>query len=161
MNYRECQPPLWAPRTICKKVFLAGSIEMGKADEWQSRVLSVINDWEIISSYDIEVFNPRRSDWDSSWKQNKNNPKFYEQVTWELDHLDQADVIAMYFDSETLSPISLLELGLYASSGKLVVLCPTEFWRNGNVDIVCSKYGIPIFTDFDTWLVEIKNRLRK
>ncbi len=53
-----------------------------------------------------------------------------------------ADLIVMYFDKNTMSPISLLELGLFARSGKLIVYCPEEFWRSGNVDIVCLKYGI-------------------
>lgn len=137
-------------------VFLAGSIEMGKAEDWQARVTTKIR--ETFSN--VSIYNPRRDDWDSGWKQEKNHARFYEQVSWELDHLDKAKVIAMNFVSETLSPISLLELGLYAPTGKLVVLCPSEFWRNGNVDIVCSRYGIPIFTNEDAWLVEIINRLR-
>ena len=42
-----------------------------------------------------------------------------------------------------MSPISLLEFGLHARSGKMVVFCPEGFWRKGNVDIVCERYGIP------------------
>lgn len=63
-------------------------------------------------------------------------------ITWELDALDLADFIIMYFDPATKSPISLLELGLYSSTGKLVVCCPDGFWRKGNVDIVCKRLGI-------------------
>lgn len=148
------KPPLYSEYS--GGVFLAGSIEMGKAEDWQLRVSEKIREKFIYTP----IYNPRRDDWDSGWKQEKNHARFYEQVCWELDHLDKAKVIAMNFVSETLSPISLLELGLYAPTGKLVVLCPSEFWRNGNVDIVCSRYGIPIFTDEDTWLVEIINRLR-
>lgn len=140
-----------------KTIFLAGSIEMGRAEDWQSSLTESLRD----TVRYLTVFNPRRDDWDASWKQEKNNAKFYEQVTWELNRLDEVDVIAMYLASDTLSPISLLELGLYASSGKLVVCSPEGFWRNGNVDIVCSRYGIPIFTNKEAWIVEIKNRLRR
>ncbi len=129
---------------------------MGKAEDWQTEITEKLKS----IPKDIYVYNPRRDDWDSSWKQEKNNPHFYGQVTWELDRLNDVDVIAMYFDEHTYSPISLLELGLYATSNKLVVYCPEAFWRHGNVDIVCSRYGIPIFSDKDAWLVEIKNRLR-
>ena len=36
----------------------------------------------------------------------------------------------------------MLELGLFANSGKLIVCCPDGFWRKGNVDIVCERYRI-------------------
>ena len=48
---------------------------------------------------------------------------------------------------DSKSPISLLELGLFAKSGKLLVCCPKEFYRSGNIQIVCDKYNIPLFED--------------
>jgi len=115
--------------------FLAGSIEMGKAVDWQTRLEQALDPT-------ANVFNPRRRDWDSSWKQEITNPQFNEQVTWELDMLERATYIALYFDPPTQSPISLLELGLHAQTGKLIVCCPTGFWRKGNVDIVCKRYNV-------------------
>ncbi len=119
-----------------KSIFLAGSIEMGKAENWQDNITKKLQ----YSSFTI--LNPRRDDWDSSWEQTKTNPQFSEQVNWELNALDLVDIIVMYFDPNTKSPISLLELGLYANTGKLIVCCPEGFWRKGNVDIVCDKYDI-------------------
>lgn len=55
----------------------------------------------------------------------------------------------MYFDPNTQSPISLLELGLHARGGKLIVLCPEGFWRKGNVDIVCEKYNVKQVASFE------------
>jgi hypothetical protein len=124
-------------------VFLAGSIEMGSAVDWQSDL------GECFSKKGFVVFNPRRDDWDSSWQQKFESPQFYQQVNWELNALDQADYIIMYFDPNTKSPISLLELGLYATSKKLWVICPDGFWRKGNVDMVCNKYNIPLFTSIE------------
>lgn len=118
-------------------IFLAGSIEMGKAIDWQTRITRALEDQCVI------ILNPRRNDWDSSWEQKIDNPQFNAQVTWELDMLEKAHIIAMYFDPATKSPISLLELGLFATSEKLIVCCPEGFWRKGNVDIVCKRYGIP------------------
>jgi len=117
-------------------VFLAGSIEMGKAVDWQTEITHRLR------FLDVTVLNPRRDDWDSSWEQKISNDKFREQVTWELSCLERATHIAMYFDPTTKSPISLLELGLYAKTGKLIVCCPEGFWRKGNVDIVCSRYAV-------------------
>jgi hypothetical protein len=117
-------------------VFLGGSIEMGKAEDWQKILIKALSDKQII------FLNPRRNDWDSTWEQKITNPEFKLQVTWELTALEFSDIIVMYFDPNTKSPISLLELGLHAKSKKLIVFCPEGFWRKGNVDIVCEKYGI-------------------
>lgn len=138
-------------------IFLAGSIEMGKAEDWQSKVTKALEDTE------YTILNPRRDDWDSSWKQDISNPQFYEQVTWELEALDMADVIIMHFVPDTMSPISLLELGLHANSGKLLVSCPEGFWRRGNVEIVCETYGIPFFSSIDELInsLFLYNRLDK
>lgn len=118
-------------------IFLAGSIEMGKAENWQDKVVRLFKDRD-----NVILFNPRRDDWDSSWEQKIENDKFREQVEWELRAMEHADKILMYFDPNTKSPISLLELGLFAHTTKLIVVCPDEFWRKGNVDIVCRRYEI-------------------
>ena len=117
-------------------IFLGGSIEMDTAEEWQKRFIGLYEETE-----DIVFINPRRKEWDSSWEQSANDPNFSQQVNWELDGLETADWILIYFDPKTKSPVSLLELGLF-TSGKLVVVCPDGFWRKGNVEIVCGRYGI-------------------
>ncbi len=138
------KPPTSISRNHKRKyaIFLAGSIEMGKAENWQTKVEIHFKD-----KSDYTLLNPRRDDWDSSWKQDFENPQFYQQVSWELTGLQRADFIIMYLCAGTQSPISLLELGLYANSGKLLVCCPKGFWRKGNVDIVCERYGIPLYED--------------
>ena len=141
------------PLTKRKSVFLAGSTEMGLAENWQQRVIKAV------SEFDIDIFNPRRVDWDSSWEQTIQNKQFNAQVTWELDALDEATHILMYFDPATKSPISLLELGLYAATGKLIVVCPEGFWRKGNVDVVCQRYDIKVYDKLDLGLVALKFKL--
>ena len=134
-----------------KSIFLAGSIEQDKATRWQDEVI------EKLKQYNYTILNPRRKEWDASWEQRMDNPNFNEQVNWELDALEKADVILMYFDPKTKSPISLLELGLFAKSGKLVVCCPEGFWRKGNVDIVCDRFGIRQFLKLE----EVINFIKK
>lgn len=129
-------------------IFLAGSIEMGNAENWQEELTKYFE-------RDFNIFNPRRDDWDSSWIQSIDNPQFYEQVNWELNGLDKSDLIIMYFDPNTKSPISLLELGLYATSKKLHVICPEGFWRKGNVDIICKKYDIPLYETINEFINKI------
>ena len=143
-----------APSKGFIKIFLAGSIEMGKAEDWQKVVEEYFKD----SPY-YYLYNPRRDDWDSSWEQSYKNPNFYQQVNWELNALDKCHEIIMYFDPNTKSPITLLELGLYADSGKLKVVCPDGYWRKGNVEIVCEKYGIPMFDNLKDLLNRFQPKL--
>ena len=137
MMHKIFTPPQHGPFGTSIGVFLAGSIEMGKAELWQDTMAKRIASFR-------PVFNPRRPDWDSSWKQDIADKNFRKQVNWELNALDVADIILMYFDPNTKAPISLLELGLFARSGKLRVYCPKGFWRLGSVQVVCAKYQIPL-----------------
>jgi hypothetical protein len=125
-----------------KSIFLAGSIEMDKAINWQ-----LICEEELSKKYIL--FNPRRASWDSNWEQKIENPQFKEQVLWELNALEEADVILLYFAENTKSPISLLEFGLYAKSGKLKVVTDNNFWRKGNIDIVCEKYSVAQYSSLE------------
>lgn len=131
-------------------IFLGGSIEMGTAENWQEKFVLQFKD------ADFRFLNPRRDDWDSSWIQDISNPQFNEQVNWELDALEFSDLIIFYFDPNTKSPITLMELGLFAQSGKVIVCCPNGFWRKGNVEIVCKKFNIPFVESFNDLISEVK-----
>jgi hypothetical protein len=129
-----------AERDITKEyVFLAGSIEMGEAIDWQHDMSIFLN------KKGYGVFNPRRPNWDNSWEQKFENPQFYQQVNWELDALEKANYILLYLLPDTKSPISLLELGRFSNNKKIFVVCPDGFWRKGNIDIFCNRYNIPLF----------------
>jgi hypothetical protein len=70
-------------------------------------------------------------------------------VSWELAAMDKADCILFHFLAGSQSPITLMELGLYADSKKVIVSCEDGFWRKGNVEIVCEKYSIPMYNTLD------------
>jgi len=151
---------IYAPNklnVIGTSIFLAGSIEMGVAEEWQTKVINLFNDVK----HDVTFLNPRRTDWDSSWEQSIKNNQFREQVEWELEALEKADYVFLYLSPGTQSPISLLELGLFGIDRSMTVCCPEGFWRKGNVDIVCKKYGIPLFEDFEYAVEIMKTRGRR
>ncbi len=136
-------------------VFLAGSIEMGAAEEWQKVV-----EKKLVGIRGV-ILNPRRDDWDSSWTQDLDSPNFVEQVEWELTGLEKCSTIMMHFDPNTKSAITLLELGLYARYfGKLRVHCPEGYWRKGNVDIVCREYGVMQFPSLSTLMRRIAQEAR-
>lgn len=102
-------------------VFLAGSIDQGTAIEWQIWLADELEKaWtrdsprEPSSGHEgagenaklLTILNPRRLDWDASWKQEMGEQPFTEQVEWELGMQDAATVIAMYFGVQSAAPIS-------------------------------------------------------
>lgn len=135
------------------RIFLAGSIDMGMAFDWQKEIE------EQLSDLSVTILNPRRNEWDASWVQDISNPVFTEQVVWELDGLDAVDLIVFVFDKNGKAPISLLELGLYAKSGKCLVHCPEGYWRRGNVQIVCDRFAIPMIESFDELVKLVRNKV--
>lgn len=130
ISYRDSKPT----------IFLAGSIEQGKAEPWQEEMS------KFFAAMDHHVFNPRREEWDSSWEHSPQNPQFYQQVMWEQTALEQADFVFFYFDPNTKSPITLLELGQCLGSRKRTfVVCPEGYWRRGNVQMMCDLYAVRFF----------------
>lgn len=147
------------------RLFLAGSIEMGKATEWQNEAIRLLrlesSNRGRITGRDISVFNPRRPDWDSTWEQKYENPPFFQQVTWELDAIHWATDVLFYFEEGTQAPITLLELGEVPKDKRIYVVCPDGYWRKGNVDIYCERYKIPVYhtlhTALDRFVENIKS----
>lgn len=133
-------------------VFLSGSVA---GDDWRGYLIKKLGEQDII------ILDPQRDDWDSSWTETADNPKFREQVEWELSGLEKSNVIALYFDEASKSPISLLEFGLFGQSGKLVVYCPAGFAHKGNVDIVCERYNIEQVGSMDELVKSIISRYSK
>jgi hypothetical protein len=126
---------------------------MGAAENWQEVIERTFE------NEDVTFFNPRRDDWDSSWTHT--GEQFNTQVNWELNALDESDIIFMYFSPETKSPISLLELGLYAGERKMIVVCPDGFWRKGNVSVVCTRYSIPMFNTIEEGIFALRTMIKK
>lgn len=147
-------PPLRRTRPADDKrptVFLAGSIEMGAADEWQRRASSSLD------SVCSRIYNPRRPDWDSSWEQGIDAPEFNAQVNWELDMIFHADLILFCFDKNTKSAITLQEHGICSvlKPQACHVYCPDEFWRKGNVDILSERAGMASYSTFSTLIAGV------
>lgn len=140
-------PPMRVQRDLTKvDVFLAGSIEMGKASDWQTMLGFILSQEDAVG----RVFNPRRKDWDNSWEQSPQNAHFNEQVNWELDHIEQSDIVFVNFVPGTMSPVTLAELGFLLGRHKFpIVCCPKDFWRSGNVQIMCERESVLCFENYE------------
>jgi len=148
----EIKPPNEFTHVEGKKVFIAGAIDMGSAEDWQHKLATELKNTNLV------LLNPRRTDWDSTWEQSIDNPKFAEQVNWELNGLETSDFVVFYFSPTSKSPITMLELGLMIERKplRILVCCPEGFYRKGNIDIVCSRYGIPMVNSLDELISELR-----
>lgn len=135
------------------RIFLGGSIDMGRATDWQADLVKSLADLDVL------FLNPRRPDWNPDWKPVASEPEFRRQVEWELAALESADIVVMYFAPGSQSPVSLLETGLHARGGKLILLCPEGFWRKGNVDITAERYGIEQVATMDELAKAVRRRV--
>lgn len=139
----------WSKNTSIPMVFLAGSIEMGSAEKWQDRVAKMLQDEKVI------LMNPRRDDWDASWKQTVDDPQFAEQVRWEQQSLWHSDIVFFYFDPNTKSPVTLLEFGqvlersLTIRKPQIIICCPQGFWRRGNLEVLCKDNGLELYSELE------------
>ena len=125
--------PRWRSHTVdstqYRKVFLAGTIDMGRSADWQAALVARFRDsiggrWLFFGA-------------------------------WELAHLGAADLIVMSRRGDSRSPISLLEMGLYARSGKLFVACSPDYYRYDNVRITCRRYGVPLYDSLTALLDDL------
>jgi hypothetical protein len=126
-------------------LFAGGSIEQGTAYDWQADLDKELKD------VTGKIFNPRRDDWDASLEQRISNPVFMGQLEWEYLAMELADKLLFYFDPKTKSPITIGEVYMLAPTvdpADIAVICPDGFWRKGNIEFICGKFGVPLFHGF-------------
>lgn len=132
-------------------IFLGGTIENGTSTDWQNDLIQRLK--EILPlGESINVYNPRRSHWD----QNADVNERINQIQWEHYYLDRSDIIVINILEDSKSPISLMEIGMYADSDRLLVFCPKSFYRYENVLCVCQKYDIPLYDTNDVNVIAQK-----
>lgn len=148
---------VYEPHEYCEKepfkLFLAGTIDNGQSIDWQTQLIEELKTWEnAFHPLRLKVFNPRRE----HWPKEEEKEEIHRQIQWELHHLELADLIVMNILGNSKSPISLMELGLFAKENKLMVFCPKEFYRYNNVEEVCTKYRIPLYNTNDIKVIARK-----
>ena len=127
-----------------KSVFLAGTTSKVDESDWRETLSTSL------LQTPITIYNPYRPDWDSSWKEDINFAPFREQVEWELEKQEEANIVVIYFHPKTQAPISLIEMGLCVRApGKAIVVCPEGYWKKGNVEIVCRRFGVEMVSSVD------------
>jgi hypothetical protein len=134
-------------------IFLAGSIENGTAEDWQTSLSKLIEHY--FTDDVVMILNPRRK----NWNPDADRQELVDQITWEQGALEAATMVCFYFDPKTKSPISLLELGQMLGTKPVVVFCPEEFFRYTNVQVTCSGYNVSVHTNIETFVEDIFSKL--
>jgi hypothetical protein len=143
-------PKPWAKDRFT--IFLAGAIDGGAADNWQTQVVKALAD------YNVTILNPRRDDWDNSWGTTLEDDRFREQVAWEHHGLETADFRTFVFLEDSKAPVTMLELGEQSDKDG-IVCCPEEFYRSGNVEMTAILNKLPIVDTVEDMIQAIKTVL--
>ncbi len=134
-----------------RTVFLAGSIT--GAQDWQKIATDKLLPY-------FHVFNPRRANYDCFVESEERN-----QITWEHNYLNLAEIILFHFSYETLAPVTLLEYGSCLESAKvqpfkkLYISIHPEYKRKNDVIIQTelrnNKFSRNIYFNLDETIEQI------
>lgn len=137
------------------KVFLAGGI--GQCSDWQAKAVAAL------ALEDVALFNPRRVSFDNPWTRSASE----EQIRWEYDALQAADMIIFWFDGgPSAQPIALFELGVYGTRGSqdkpVIIGRDPGYLRADDIDIQIELYapGRRIHDSLDSVCQHVHNWLR-
>lgn len=149
----------WYPTT---SIFLAGTTEFAA---WRRTFLDALGVLHRAGETppphpSATVYDPFQPNWTGDWREDLGDACFRAQAEWELEKQEQAAVVVVFFDERAKSPVSLLELGLCARSGKAVVGCQRGYWKRGNVQAVCQRYGVPMADDLDGLVKLVADKLK-
>lgn len=128
------------------KIFLAGGISY--CSDWQSEMIKLLKKRRgIYSDTDITIYNPRRVNFPID-----DPDAAEEQITWEYNHLRDADIILFWFSKGSLNPIVLYELGRWGFTGKKIVIgIDPDYERKQDVMIQSklSGYDMPFYDNLN------------
>lgn len=127
-------------------VFLAGSIDLKLKGNWRNKLIDIVGN-------KVHFIDPTISNHDEL-----DDNQMKKHINWELDALNLADKVFLNFLPDSKSPISLIELGLYVRTPKLIVVCPDEFYQSRYIKTLCEKYKVTIFNDFNQAIKYIKKK---
>lgn len=109
-------------------LFVGGGIT--GTHEWQSGYI------DLLSHLDLLILNPRRAEFNI-----EDESESEKQIQWEWDALAKSTMVSFWFPSETLCPITLLELGIHLAGDKpIFVGCDQYYQRKLDLEIQCGLY---------------------
>lgn len=129
------------------KVFLGGTIAFGKASLWQHKLA---ND-DAFKDQDIVWFNPRREQWDGMDAK--------EQVEWEIAMQKESHIRVYYFEKGFVSPITLMEVALFANEFT-IVCCEEDYMYRENLLVVQSMYNFTLVHEWKELVAKLTSLIK-
>ena len=126
-----------APRTgelYGIKVFLAGGISGCR--DWQKETIDALDKYLNLfgTGKNVTIINPRQDEFDPDAPVDE----VIKQIKWEHMMLKLSDIVTFFFDnSDSVQPISLYELGKWASKKPNVITVVDGYKRGLDVEVQC------------------------
>lgn len=136
-------------------IFLAGGIT--NCPNWQQEMVKLLKDLDIV------IFNPRRQ-----YFPIEDPDAAFEQIKWEFDFLDRADMILFWFSRGSLNPIVLFEYGKWLMNLRndtnykpIFVGIDPEYERKRDVEIQTELENLFIRNRIVYSLKKLANQIKK
>ena len=148
MRYIEA-PKNYTRRKKEKVIFLAGGIT--NCPDWQQDLVKLLDIPQLV------ILNPRRKNFPIG-----NPSAAFEQITWEFNSFQKADLISFWFSRGSLNPIVLFELGkwLVQNEKKIFIGIDLEYQRKLDVEIQTfleRKDDVPLVYSLEDLAKQIKD----
>jgi hypothetical protein len=151
------RPPRHLPDLNIPTVFLAGPTTSRSPPDWRTRLCTSVADLP------VAILDPKNLAWDSTWKEDRSDPRWVAQVDWEMSMREAADVAVFFFEGGTDAPITLLELGLSLATARPrqtnLVFAAKNYSKRGNVQFACDRYGVNVEEDEATLMASLRSTL--
>jgi len=153
-EYVEAPDYSFTTRNDAFRLFLAGGIT--GCPDWQSYVVKQLMFSKSLAP--VILLNPRRKNFPMDKPEEAK-----EQIRWEFEALNAANMILFWFPEETLCPITLFELGRHSIERKthLVVGCHPGYQRRQDVEIQMKlvRPGLEVMTNLRDLVSETSIKL--
>ena len=117
-------------------VFLGGNMK----SPWRKEVIDLLSEQDL----DMVILDPTVNDWETKiGSEDADNPAFVAQTNWEHMGLIMADVEVFFYDDKSISPITLVEMGLYKSINSIVHLSD-DYEKAAYIRYVSRRFGLPV-----------------
>lgn len=151
------RPPDHSTALNIPTVFLAGPTTSRSSPDWRTRLSTSIADLP------VTILNPKNLAWDSTWKEDRSDPRWVAQVEWEMSMREASDVAVFFFEGGTDAPITMLELGLSLATAsarqRILVFAAKDFSKRGNVHFACGRYKVEVEEDEATMVESLRSTL--
>ncbi len=149
--YRGLEP---VTSIVGPSVYLSGPVEPGRSESWQLKMI------RHLEHLPVTIFDPRGDHLDAMQEAGLEDVNSAAQIRWQNENLERADVVAAYFGPNSAPSSAFLEVGLTATTNKLIIGCPPSFQLFGRLKIVCEHHNVLLVDTFEELAEKVADKLK-